>query len=74
MENKIMTKITSAMNNLDSAADNFGVKRATYITLIAQDLVDIRNMAQQLFRENAELKAKIEENGKATEADEKEVP
>lgn len=66
---KIMSKITSAMNNLDGIADNFGVKRSTYIFLTAQDLVDIRNMARQLLCENAELKKKIQKSD-----DEKEVP
>ncbi len=60
MENKIMTKIKGAMRTLDAIADSHGVERATFISVMAQLLVDLRKMVTELIAENARLKAKLE--------------
>lgn len=73
MKNEIMSKLQTAMNTLDRIADTYGVARATHIILLAESLLDLKRFCLQLLRENADLKAKIEDLAEAMEANEKEV-
>ena len=73
MENKIYKTLKSAMDELDSIADTYGVARASHITLLANTLLEIKRAVGDLTKELDELRKFKEEH---TENDDKrnEVP